>query len=74
MEFTLFKRKQNCFSIEDELDAIYQTHLQARSFKAFCIHNEVFDVNKQKRMTNKNRLFKVYAYGIEKPVIIINKN
>ena len=76
MEVTIFKRRKSWFSVDDEVSAIYQMLFPNKTFKAFCRNNQVFDVHKQKRITNKSKLFSVYknSTDIDSSIFIFNQN
>ena len=61
--------------ITNEIHAIRRMLPGMWSFRTFCKNNDVFDMDKQKRIKNETRLFHIYAHGPEKAsVYIINRN
>ena len=74
--FVALKGKaRNQRKINSEIHAIRRMLPGMWSFRTFCRNNDVFDTDRQKRIKNENRLFQIYANGIQKaPVYIINKN
>ena len=52
--------------INNEIHALRRMLPGLWSFKTFCNNNDVFDMDKQKRIKNESRLFHIYAHGPEK--------
>jgi len=62
--------------IKAEIENIKKMLPYIESFDAFCLHNEVFDMNKQEAVTRKNRLHDVYREGMNRnaEIFIYGKN
>ena len=66
---------RNQRKIKNEIHAIRKMLPGMWSFTTFCNNNDVFDMDKQKVIKNENRLFHIYAHGVEDlPLYIFNKN